>query len=29
MSLKAELGREPNERPARRPEPAEANDDDI
>ena len=29
MSLKSELGREPSERPARRPEPAEVNDDDI
>jgi uncharacterized LabA/DUF88 family protein len=29
MSLKGELGREPNERPARRPEPADAHDDDI
>jgi uncharacterized LabA/DUF88 family protein len=29
MSLKGELGREPSERPARRPEPADANDDDI
>jgi uncharacterized LabA/DUF88 family protein len=29
MSLKGELGREPNERPARRPEPANVEDDDI
>ena len=29
MSLKSELGREPSERPARRQEPAEINDDDI
>ena len=29
MSLKSELGREPSERPARRPEPAEVNDDDT
>jgi uncharacterized LabA/DUF88 family protein len=29
MSLKGELGREPNERPVRRPEPADAHDDDI
>jgi uncharacterized LabA/DUF88 family protein len=28
MSLKGELGREPNERPARRPEPATADDDE-
>jgi len=27
MSLKGELGREPNDRPARRPEPADADDD--
>jgi uncharacterized LabA/DUF88 family protein len=29
MSLKGELGREPSERPARRPEPAEIDDTDI
>jgi uncharacterized LabA/DUF88 family protein len=29
MSLKGELGREPNERPVRRPEPANADEDDI
>ena len=29
MSLKGELGREPNERQVRRPEPADAHDDDI
>jgi uncharacterized LabA/DUF88 family protein len=29
MSLKGELGREPSERPVRRPEPADAHDDDI
>ena len=29
MSLKSELGREPSERPVRRQEPAEVNDDDI
>lgn len=29
MSLKGELGREPSERPARRPEPAETDDNDI
>ena len=29
MSLKGELGREPSERPARRPEPAEVDDNDI
>ncbi|HEY6631977.1 MAG TPA: NYN domain-containing protein [Rhizobiaceae bacterium] len=29
MSLKGELGREPSERPARRPEPVEAHDDDL
>lgn len=29
MSLKGELGREPNDRPARRPEPADAHDDDL
>lgn len=29
MSLKGELGREPSDRPARRPEPADAHDDDL
>lgn len=29
MSLKGELGREPSERPARRPEPVDADHDDI
>jgi uncharacterized LabA/DUF88 family protein len=29
MSLKGELGREPSERPVRRPEPADAHDNDI
>ncbi len=29
MSLKGELGREPNERPMRRPEPANVDEDDI
>jgi uncharacterized LabA/DUF88 family protein len=29
MSLKAEIGRDPSERPARRPDPAEADEDEL